>query len=51
MKKKHYIRENSLLWRLGQVAVITVLGLGIFAPGLGIALVCQALKEFVVGLL
>lgn len=45
------IKENGLLWRLGQFAVISILGLGMFAVPWGLAMFANTIKDFLVGLL
>lgn len=45
------IRENSLLWRLGQLVVITGLCVGVIAIGLVPALACEAIKDALLSLL
>lgn len=45
------IREKSLLWRLEQVIVITVLSTGLLAVGLVPALACEAIKDALLSLL
>ena len=50
-KKKHHIREGSLLWRLAQIAVCSVLGIALMIPVLLFANMTDAIADFLVGLL
>lgn len=47
MKKKYYIRKNSPLWRLGQLAMFTALMFIAWGYAFGV----QTIKEFLLGLL
>lgn len=50
-KKKTHIREGSLLWRLGQIAVCAVLSIALMIPVLLLANATDAVGDFLVGLL
>ena len=49
--KKYYIREKSLLWRLEQIVICSVLGICLMIPVLLLANMTDAMSDFFIGLL